>query len=76
MPIQSTNHAPQNHEPQVEVVVRVLRLSGVVDGSDEPAVIVTTFVNGRLDEREIYDQRGQEISHETSPPQWIWRLCE
>jgi hypothetical protein len=45
---------------QVDVMVRVLTFP-----SEEPgaaAVIVTTFLNGRMDEREMYNQQGDLIA--------------
>lgn len=50
------------YDSQVEVFVRVMSLSYLGDTAlDEPAVIVTTFLNGRIDEREIYNQHGEEL---------------
>lgn len=51
------------YDNEVEVFVRVMRLSYLeTTNQTEPAVIVTTFLNGRFDDREIYNQHGEEIA--------------
>jgi hypothetical protein len=45
-------------DDEVEVFVRVMRFTDVA-GGEAPAVIVTTFLQGRMDGREIYDHRGE-----------------
>ena len=69
---------PEAYDNQVEVTVRLLQLVAPADidsptATSEPAVIVTTFLNGRMFEREIYNQHGEEIWHgepktENQPP--------
>ena len=48
----------ERYDNEVEVFVRVMRFTDAA-GGDAPAVIVTTFLHGRMDGREIYDHRGE-----------------
>ena len=48
----------EHADEEVEIFIRVMRFADVA-GGEAPAVIVTTFLHGRMDGREIYDHRGE-----------------
>jgi hypothetical protein len=53
---------------EVEVFLRVIDLADLGDAAlDEPVVIVSTFVSGRIALREIYDHHGGELAHTELP---------
>jgi hypothetical protein len=51
----------ESYDNEVEVFVRWMRFTDAdeLDGGEAPVVVVTTFLLGRMDEREIYDHHGE-----------------
>jgi hypothetical protein len=54
--------------PEIEVFLRVIDLNYLGDAAlEEPVVIATTFFNGRMAEREIYDPHGELLTRTELP---------
>lgn len=53
----------QPYDSEVEVCVRLMRFADVrLAGQETPAVVVTTFLNGRMWERNVYNYQGEELT--------------